>query len=156
MISVHYGLGRHYQFLTPDETRRMLQAFWAALFLTPSAEALAKFSISVMLIRITTSKRWKIFYYSLIASFGAIAIITLVVDLTTCSPVALLWDTNAMGNCHRKGETTIAYLQGGQYSDLRRFKGILLRDCLTSLQSLPQDTISCWLLLQYSYFGMSR
>ena len=50
IASVHYGLGRHIKTLSLEQSRTALKLLWIAFCLTPSAEAAAKFSISIMLI----------------------------------------------------------------------------------------------------------
>ena len=93
-----------------------LKIFWAAMFMTPSAEAFAKFSITLMLIRITTSKRWTWFFYSLIGLFAAVTVVTTASDVSQCKPLAYLWDplSHPTGTCDRGAEISTAYLQGGQ------------------------------------------
>jgi len=110
----------------------LLKIFWAAMFMTPSAEAFAKFSITLMLIRITTSNRWTWFFYSLIGLFSAVTIVTLAADVTQCKPLAFLWDPLSYpnGTCDRGAEISTAYLQGGK--SCRR----------SSQQTIVTDTIS--------------
>ena len=96
----------------------LLKIFWAAMFMTPSAEAFAKFSITLMLVRITTSKRWAWFFYSLIGLFSAVTIVTLAADVTQCKPLGFLWDPLSYpnGTCDQSAEISTAYLQGGKRS----------------------------------------
>ena len=84
--------------------------------MTPSAEAFAKISISLLLIRITTSKRWTWFFYSLIVLFVLVTIVTLFSDVFQCIPLAKLWDPMlaTTGSCNRGAEISTAYLQGGE------------------------------------------
>ncbi|MCJ1408465.1 hypothetical protein MMC19_002540 [Ptychographa xylographoides] len=112
--STYYGLGMHLATIPPAHITPLLKIFWAAMFMTPSAEAFAKFSITLMLIRITTSKAWKIFFYTLIGLFSAVTIVTLAADVTQCKPLAYLWNPYAYpdGTCDRGAEISTAYLQG--------------------------------------------
>lgn len=91
-----------------------LKLLWSALCMTPSAEATAKISISVMLIRITTSIQWKRFFHFLIVSFILITIVTLFSVLLLCRPLALLWDPSIKGECNHEAEAAVFYLQGGE------------------------------------------
>ena len=91
-----------------------LKLLWTALCITPSAEATAKISITVMLIRITTSKKWKTFLYTLIVLFILITIVTLFGVLLPCRPIEVLWDRSAKGSCNRLAEAVIFYIQGGK------------------------------------------
>ena len=109
-------MGKHFATLTHEQSIRTLKMLWAAMFMTPSAEAFAKISISIMLIRITTSFRWKVFFYTLIGIFTSITVITLVADTTLCRPITLLWDYSGKGSCNTTAEAYTAYLQGGKVS----------------------------------------
>ena len=114
ITSVHYGLGRHTQFLTAEQSKTALKLLWVGFCITPSAEATAKISITLMLIRITTSTRWKCFFYTLIVSFIMITIATLIGILCSCKPVGLLWDLSLKGRCNIGERTVIIYIQGGE------------------------------------------
>ena len=84
--------------------------------MTLSAEAFAKISITLMLIRITTSRRWTWFFYSLIVLFVLVTIVTLFSDVFQCVPLAKLWDPMLVrtGTCNRVSEISTAYLQGSE------------------------------------------
>lgn len=100
--------------LSSEQLLQVLRIFWAAMFMTPWAEAFAKISISIMLIRITTSRKWKLFFSTLIVIFLLITVITMVTDLTSCRPITLLWDFSSKGSCDSTAELYMAYLQGGE------------------------------------------
>ena len=100
--------------MEPADSRTALKLLWTALCITPSAEATAKISISVMLIRITTSIKWKRFFYTLIVLFVLITIVTLFGVLLPCRPVTLLWDRRVKGSCNTLAEAVIFYIQGGK------------------------------------------
>ena len=116
IFSAQHGLGKHLLAIPLEDLTPCLKVFWAAMFMTPSAEAFAKISISLMLIRITTSKRWTWFFYSLIVLFVLVTIVTLFSDVFQCIPLAKLWDPMlaTTGSCNRGAEISTAYLQGGE------------------------------------------
>jgi len=114
-------------------TMTLLKILWAGMFMTPSAEAFAKFSITLMLVRITTSKRWAYFFYTLIGLFAAVTIVTLAADVTQCKPLAFLWDplSHPTGSCDQAAEISTAYLQGGKSSN-RSLKQKIVTDRMFS------------------------
>lgn len=113
-VAVHYGLGKHYDTLTPYQARMALKMLWVGFQITPSAEATAKISITIMLMRITTSKRWKYFFYALIVLIIFITVASLYSIMLSCHPVQMLWDPSVPGTCDVLERTVDIYLQGGK------------------------------------------
>lgn len=114
------------------------------MYMTPFAEAFAKISISIMLIRITTSFRWKVFFYALIGVFSSITIVTLVAYITLCRPITLLWDYSSKGSCNGTGETFIAYLQGGKVSSTISYQNIgddIVADMIYKVSAAVYDVL---------------
>ena len=116
ITSVHYGLGRHTVFLTPEQSANALKFLWVGFCITPSAESTAKISITLMLMRITISPRWKWFFHILIAASVIVTIASLLDVLLSCKPVGRLWDPSLEGHCNVKARTIIIYIQGGKLS----------------------------------------
>ena len=112
--AVHYGLGRHTQYLTEYQAHQALKFLWVGFNITPSAEATAKISITIMLMRITTSKRWKWFFSTLIVLIILITIASLLTILLSCHPIELLWDPSISGSCNAYERTVDIYIQGGK------------------------------------------
>ncbi|MCJ1313091.1 hypothetical protein MMC25_006768 [Agyrium rufum] len=110
--SVHLGLGHHLADIPLENIDSCLKIFWAAMFMTPSAEAFAKFSISLMLIRITTNRIVAAFLYTCIGLFAAVTVVTLFSDTLQCVPLAVLYNPLVKGTCNRGAEIATAYLQG--------------------------------------------
>lgn len=81
----------------------------------PCSEATAKFSITIMLMRITTSARWKRFFASLIAATVMITVAKFFGIIFSCWPIERLWDVgSAVGHCDVTERTVIIYIQGGK------------------------------------------
>lgn len=114
-ISVHYGLGQHTLSLTRKNAQTALRLLWIAFCMTPSAEATAKISISLMLIRITTSTNWKRFFYVLIVFFMTVTIMCFFGIILSCTPIQSLWDPSVGGSCDIAERTGILYVQGSKY-----------------------------------------
>lgn len=88
--------------------------FWIAMFITPFAEAFAKISISIMLLRITTSAKWKWFFYSLIILFSMVTVATFLTDVSIAQPINMLWDPRVKGRYNKNVTAALAYVQGGE------------------------------------------
>lgn len=114
--SVHHGLGRHIQTLTSEQASNAMKILWIGFCVTPSAEATAKISITIMLMRITTSAKWKYFFVSLITLMIMITIASLFAILMSCWPIQLLWDPTLQGHCNVLERTVVIYIQGGESS----------------------------------------
>ena len=91
-----------------------LKMLWIGFQVTPSAEATAKISITIMLMRITTSKKWHYFFSSLIILIILITIASLYSIMLSCHPVQLLWDPKRHGTCDADERTVDIYIQGGE------------------------------------------
>ena len=100
--------------LDPSSASTALKMLWIAFQITPSAEATAKISIAVSLMRITTSKRWKLFLSALIVLTIMITICTLFSILMSCWPIQLLRDLDPPGHCNTLERTVAIYFQGGR------------------------------------------
>ena len=83
IASVHYGLGRHIKTLSSEQTRRALKLLWIAFCLTPSAEAAAKFSISIMLI-VSVSSADRTFVFALFETPQQQALSFYITPLNSC------------------------------------------------------------------------
>lgn len=114
--AVHYGLGRHYDTLDTHSKIMAVKMVWVGFQITPSAEAAAKISITIMLMRVTNSKRWKYFFIILIVLTIFITVASLYSLLLSCHPIQLLWDPSRHGACDTNERTVDIYIQGGKTS----------------------------------------
>lgn len=110
--SVHHGLGNHLDTLTQEQTSATLRMLWIGFCITPSAEALAKISISIMLMKITVSSNWKRFFMTLIVLMAIITIAIFFSVVFSCFPIQRLWDSTRDGYCHILWRTVLLYIQG--------------------------------------------
>ncbi|KAL9608913.1 MAG: hypothetical protein Q9167_006269 [Letrouitia subvulpina] len=113
--SVHHGLGKHTETLTSTQSLNALRMLWVGFCFTPSAEATAKISITLMVMQFTISAKWKRFFISLITLMVLITVTILIALLLSCWPVQLLWDPSINGYCNPLERTVILYIQGGMY-----------------------------------------
>ena len=131
-VSVHYGLGRRN--VTPEESAAAIKWLWIAFQVTPSAEITAKISISLMLIRITTNRKWKIFLYTLIATGVMVTIMLMFAILLSCRPLVALWDASVKGTCTPHERAIAIYFQGGESSS-----AVQVMDRSMASQSMASD-----------------
>jgi hypothetical protein len=69
-------------------------AFWC--YMIPLvANCLIKIAVCLMLLRIKDGFRWRLMLWSLIAMCGAVAIISVLTIILSCSPVSAYWDVIA-------------------------------------------------------------
>lgn len=111
--SVHQGLGKHLHNLTQRQTTAALRMLWIGFCITPSAEALAKIAISIMLMKITVSIVWKRFFMTLIILMAIITVAIFFSVVFSCFPIQLLWDPTKDGYCRIRWRTILLYSQGG-------------------------------------------
>jgi len=111
--SIIYGLGRHAANLEMERTIYAMKLVWMAFQFTPTAEATGKISVAFLLMRITTSKKLKWFFYILIGINIGINIGMMFSILMTCWPVRMLWDPRVQGHCNIFQRNVMTYFQGG-------------------------------------------
>ena len=119
--------------------------------MTPSAEATAKISISLMLIRITTSTKWKRFFYFLIVLFMSVTIMCFFGIILSCIPIQRLWDPSVAGSCNISERTGILYVQGSKHQ-----KSLSMGLSNVSIQSPHPSTMSFLAQHRLSCYGKSK
>ena len=113
--AVSYGLGSHQKNLSPDNVRMALMLQWAYQPLQVISGIIARFSISILLIRLFPSKRIMKWFLIILAAFNAlVGAIALILIFTQCTPTAKLWDHGITGgHC----------VDGSIHRNLAMFKG---------------------------------
>lgn len=91
-----------------------MKLVWIAFQFTPSAEATGKISVAFMLMRITTSRYWKLFFIVLITLNIGINIGMMFSILMSCWPVQMLWNPMIPGHCNIHERNAMSYVQGGK------------------------------------------
>jgi len=114
LLAVDYGLGRHQDYLTPNQFVNALK--WAELdrIFFVIITCLTKISICLFLLRIPEDKRLRRYLQFVMALFTLTNMAWLIVFLAQCSPIQGLWDPYFCGFCwDKKIEVTFDYFQGG-------------------------------------------
>ena len=119
--ATQYGLGQHFNPLELDNGIYAIKLVWMAFQFTPTAEATGKISVAIMLMRVTTSKKWKTFFMALSVWNIAIGIGIMFSILMTCWPIQMLWDPRVPGHCNFVQRNVISYIQGGTRHSLPKF-----------------------------------
>ncbi|KAF4629092.1 hypothetical protein G7Y89_g9060 [Cudoniella acicularis] len=94
MSSVSHGLGRHNFYVSPDEQIQASRLLFISQPPWAWSIAMIKISMACMLLRIKTTKPWKIFLYSMIGLQIATAVAANCAQFLQCRPLAALWDPN--------------------------------------------------------------
>jgi hypothetical protein len=69
---------------------------------------LVKISIAIMLLRIKTTKMWRIGLYTLIGSLILVGAVSTIVDLVMCRPISAFWSlTDRETHCWAADKLTI-------------------------------------------------
>jgi hypothetical protein len=94
-ISSLYGLvetgGHHIIYLSPDVLVRCLRLTFFVGILINYPNVLVKISIAIMLLRIKTTKVWRIAIYSLLASLVFVGVMSTIITLLYCKPISAFW-----------------------------------------------------------------
>jgi hypothetical protein len=83
--------GYHIIYLSPDVIVEGLRLTYFVGILTTYPNILVKISIAIMLLRIKTTKTWRIAIYSLLASLVFVGVISTIVYLFYCRPISAFW-----------------------------------------------------------------
>ena len=103
IATVKYGMGRHFDNLTPYEKLTSAKPFWASIIIYNLGLFLCKFSILLQYLRIFPYRLFRIFNYSLMAFIFAWSCWTVFSAIFFCRPVEYFWDKSIPnGTCLSK------------------------------------------------------
>jgi hypothetical protein len=108
-----YGLrltgGHHIIYLSADTLTRALRLAYIIGFIVSYPNVLIKISIVIMLLRIKTTKTWRVGLYILLASLILVGIMSTVVNLVMCRPISAFWSlTDRSTHCWAADNMTAA------------------------------------------------
>ncbi|KAF8854103.1 hypothetical protein BDZ45DRAFT_806100 [Acephala macrosclerotiorum] len=98
---VHYGLGRHFDILSPVERARNLKTLWISIIVYYISLALVKISILIQYLRIFSNKSTRITIWAILAFVNAYSLITMFASVFVCYPIRYFWEKTYTGpsNC---------------------------------------------------------
>jgi hypothetical protein len=135
---VHWGYGRHIEYLTEQQILLSLKYLFIVQMLNISAVGLQKISIAIALLRLNLGTTYKLVVWGAIIPNVIIVIITLIILPAHCHPIDLNWNIKAPGHCWpAKWETATGYAQACKFINFSR---------MATLTDLVQHRISCAIL----------
>lgn len=99
IVQVDLGAGRHVDALDPEDNVKGLHINFATQPLCLIGLALVKISIGLLLLRLTTSKKFIRFIWGSIILVILSFIANFLVVMFQCSPLAYIWDASVNGKC---------------------------------------------------------
>ncbi|TGJ85454.1 hypothetical protein E0Z10_g3332 [Xylaria hypoxylon] len=97
IIGIHYGTGRHFADLEPEDAKLALK-FWFLCYLWYSLTMIAsKLSIAIFLLRLTISKTHHYIIYTISLFTIASGAVFFFVALFQCAPIPFFWDKDIVG-----------------------------------------------------------
>ena len=119
-VEVHYGFGRHQQYLTPNQLREFQKYTYGEWIQTFATLMWTKVSICLFLLRIPCQKYLiRPLQAALVILILSNVIIT-ILWIVQCRPVAAAWDNRIHGDCFSKHQVEGIILT--QASKFRRFR----------------------------------
>lgn len=115
-VEVHYGFGRHKQYLTSHQLQEFNKYTWGEWIQTFATLMWTKVSICLFLLRIPVQK-WLIrpLQAALVILIVSNVILT-ILWITQCRPVAAAWDESLQGICFSKDQIrSIVFAQASMY-----------------------------------------
>lgn len=90
---VHYGTGRHLEFLTDEQQAMSVKLDWVSQAFHITSTSVAKISI-VLFIRqiIGNGQRTMVFLYGMVGTLCAVSALCIAFIFAQCTPTAALWD----------------------------------------------------------------
>lgn len=122
---VHYGYGRHIEYLSEDQVLLSLKYLFIAQPVNIFAVGLQKVSIAIALLRLDLGTTYKWVVWAAIIPNVIIVIITVIIIPARCHPIDLNWNIKAPGHClSAKWNTATGYAQACKSINFIRMKAL--------------------------------
>ena len=124
MTAYHYGLGRHFYYLTPSQLSNTFKWLWAAEPTNLFAVYLVRLSISLFFLRLVPPKKvYKLLIWGTIAALTISDTFISVNYFFECRPLRKVWEPETPGTCFPKGvDAAATWLYQGSYDDPRNWE----------------------------------
>ena len=116
---MHSGLGRHIEYLQPEQIKNVLLLTTIAEVLHTVGTCLVRISVCLFVLRLvpSTHREFYTYTYVLIAFFVVITVATFMLILLGCVPIQGTWDREVKARCiSRSAISVIARTQGGMFN----------------------------------------
>jgi hypothetical protein len=99
IYAVKYGMGRHFDTLTDDDTLHLMQWFWASVWIYYSSLCFTKVSILLQYLRVFPRGRSRKASFILMGIIVAYSLATFLTSVFACVPVQSFWNPTIEGTC---------------------------------------------------------
>ncbi|KEF57970.1 uncharacterized protein A1O9_05893 [Exophiala aquamarina CBS 119918] len=99
IAGVHYGTGRHFSDLEPEDSMKALRYWWLCYLAYSLTMIFAKTSIGFFLLRVAVARIQRQVIYSVVCTTVVVGIVFLFVTVFECSPVSYFWNRAQDGHC---------------------------------------------------------
>lgn len=99
-ISVHYGLGRHVQFLEPQQVLFAIKYVYLCEFFSIMSPGIGRISYAFLLLEIIPPTLWrKRFLWSIISAQFVVDVGCIIVSFSQCQPIEGFWEGGPNAHC---------------------------------------------------------
>lgn len=99
IYAVKYGMGRHFDTLTNNDKLRLMQWFWASVWIYYSSLCFTKVSILLQYLRVFPPGRYRKACFVLMGIIVAYSLATFLTSVFACVPVQSFWNPTIEGTC---------------------------------------------------------
>lgn len=112
--SVHWGLGKHIQFLEPENISQTIKWVYICEFFSIMAPGFGRISFALLLLNIVPPAAWRRrFLWTIIACQFIVDVSTVIISFSQCQPMQKFWDHTVPGNCwNPKVQEYTGFFQG--------------------------------------------
>lgn len=97
--TVKYGMGRHFDTLTKDDTLHLLQWFWASVWIYYSSLCFTKVSILLQYLRVFPQNSFRKACFVMMGIIIAYSVATFLTSVFACIPVDSIWNPTIKRTC---------------------------------------------------------
>ncbi|GIZ37458.1 hypothetical protein CKM354_000090300 [Cercospora kikuchii] len=115
---VHYGMGRHFDTLTPDDMVHSLKWFWASTWTYALGLGVIKTSILLQYLRFFTMRKWRIAALLVLAMNVVWTIWGFFASIFLCHPISDFWGPPQTANCMNRMAVWYSMAGGSIFTDI--------------------------------------
>ncbi|PQE28129.1 integral membrane protein [Rutstroemia sp. NJR-2017a BBW] len=148
-LSVHWGLGRHIQFLSPDEITNSIKWIYLCEFFSIMSPGFGRISFAFLLLGLIPPTKWRQRYlWSIITCQFIVDVVTVIISFSQCRPMRGFWDSNVHAHCWLPSvQQRTGYFQGSVCSLVDMLLALFPASLFWSLQMKLRMKISLSILM---------
>jgi hypothetical protein len=99
-VAVHWGLGRHIQFLTPEQIKYSIKWVYLCEFFAIMSPGFGRISFALLLLGLIPPTKWRRrFLWTVISIQFIVDVGTVLISFCQCRPLAGFWDQSIEAEC---------------------------------------------------------